>query len=497
MKVLLLYPDRDFDPEGQLPPNEPALADDLELDVLYAAMAGDDQFTRDVAREVVLSGLSDPDTIRYRQRVLADCLGHEQIVRDLYAIAADAVRAPRKVWFGILLHSSPENILHRSVQILKVLTDNLKQLRALAGEHAGEFGSPGFGRFFTMVFDELDDAYFAALEEHLAELELPRGVLMSAELGTGNKGVRHTLHQPEQLSWWERLTGRDRDSVGFQIPPRDEAGARALTELAGHGVNLAANALAQSADHVLDFFAVLRKELAFYLGCLALHELLERKGQPTCFPDPAPAGRPALTAEGLYDVGLALSQETRTVGNDLAADGSSLVLVTGANQGGKSTFLRSVGLAQLMLQCGMFVGAEAFRADLRRRVFTHFKREEDATMSSGKLDEELARMSEIADLIAPGDLLLCNESFASTNEREGSEIGRQVLRALTGSGVKAVFVTHLYDLAHSLYEQGLDTRTFLRAERQPDGSRTFRLSPGEPLPTSYGEDSYRRIFAEP
>ena len=125
--------------------------------------------------------------------------------------------------------------------------------------------------------------------------------------------------------------------------------------------------------------------------------------------------------------------------------GKSLVVITGANQGGKSTFLRAVGLAQLMLQAGMFVGAETFAADARDGIFTHYKREEDSAMDHGKLDEELDRMSTIAGWLLPGSLLLSNESFASTNEREGSEIARQVLAALTESGVKVVFVTHLFD----------------------------------------------------
>jgi DNA mismatch repair ATPase MutS len=170
------------------------------------------------------------------------------------------------------------------------------------------------------------------------------------------------------------------------------------------------------------------------------------------------------------------------------------VMITGANQGGKSTFLRSVGLAQLMMQAGMFVPAESFRANVCAGVFTHFKREEDASMTRGKLDEELNRMSEIADTITPSGLLLCNESFASTNEREGSEIARQIVRAMVEAKVKVFFVTHLYDLASSLCRRQLQTALFLRAERKPDGARTFRVLPGEPLPTSYGEDSYRRIF---
>ena len=103
-------------------------------------------------------------------------------------------------------------------------------------------------------------------------------------------------------------------------------------------------------------------------------------------------------------------------------------------------------------------------------------------------------MSEIADRISPHCILLCNESFASTNEREGSEIARQVVRAMLDKQVRVFFVTHMYDLAHSFHAQQLDTALFLRAEREPDGRRTFKVLEGEPLPTSYGEDSYRRIF---
>jgi DNA mismatch repair ATPase MutS len=191
---------------------------------------------------------------------------------------------------------------------------------------------------------------------------------------------------------------------------------------------------------------------------------------------------------------LTLHLDDRAVGNTVDADGKQLLMITGANQGGKSTFLRSVGVAHLMMQSGMFVGARSFRAGVRTGVFTHYKREEDATMRSGKLDEELRRMSDIADEIGPDALLLCNESFASTNEREGSEIARQVVRAMLDRGIRVVFVTHMYDLAHGFHAQHLGTAMFLRAERHPDGRRTFKLVAGEPLPTSYGEDSYRRIF---
>jgi DNA mismatch repair ATPase MutS len=202
----------------------------------------------------------------------------------------------------------------------------------------------------------------------------------------------------------------------------------------------------------------------------------------------------AFSAAGLYDPCLALTVSTPVIGNDVSAGGASLTVITGANQGGKSTFLRSVGLAQLMMQSGMFAAAAALRASVCPAVFTHYKREEDATMTSGKLDEELARMSDITAHITPGSLLLCNESFASTNEREGSEIARQIIRAMRGAGIRVFFVTHLYDLARGLYAEPGPAALFLRPERQLDGRRTFRLVLGEPLPTSHGQDVYADVF---
>jgi DNA mismatch repair ATPase MutS len=184
----------------------------------------------------------------------------------------------------------------------------------------------------------------------------------------------------------------------------------------------------------------------------------------------------------------------KVVGNDVNADDKSLVIITGANQGGKSTFLRSIGLAQLMMQCGMFVPAESLCANICGRLFTHYKREEDSTMKSGKLDEELGRMSGIVDQIIPNSMVLFNESFAATNEREGSEIARQIVTALLEKRIKVFFVTHQYEFAHSMCRQDPDSTMSLRAERLADGTRTFRLIESEPLQTSYGKDLYNNIF---
>nr|WP_244262760.1 hypothetical protein [Thermoanaerobacter siderophilus] len=257
-----------------------------------------------------------------------------------------------------------------------------------------------------------------------------------------------------------------------------------------------ANALAQSADHILSFFNILRTELAFYIGCLNLYEKLAQIGEPVSFPIPVASSERRHSFKGLYDVCLALTMKQKIVGNDLNADNKDLAIITGANQGGKSTFLRSIGLAQLMMQCGMFVPAEYFSANICDGIFTHYKRKEDATMKSGKLDEELSRMSDIVDNIKPNSMVLFNESFAATNEREGSEIARQIITALIEKRIKVFFVTHLFEFAYSFYNKKLENVIFLRAERRNDGKRTFKITEGKPLQTSYGEDLYKKIFGE-
>jgi len=529
MKVFLMHPDRDFDVKPALrdeifdamtsgdlfaltrvwrdrqrkrqaapdapPGTDDALAQDLELNTLWGAMAGGDDFLFQTAKRAVLSGLRDADGIKYRQRVLADSLERFAIVRQLYDLAIEALENERKADGGLWPTDRPETSLNRSVRVLTLHLDVLKRLRHIADLHAEEFRSEGFTRFFAMLKEELSDEYLQSVGQQLRDLAFSHGLLESAKLGKGDKGRDYIVRRMREQRWTERLPFANRTpSYSFTIAPRDEAGFKALEEVRARGINLLANAVAQAADHIRSFFSMLRLELAFYLGCLNLQERLGQKGESICFPEPLPEDEPALSAAGLYDVCLTLHIEDHVIGNDMDADGKSLVMITGANQGGKSTLLRGLGLAHLMMHSGMFVAAGSFSASICAGVFTHYKREEDATMTGGKLDEELSRMSEVADQIVPHSILLCNESFASTNEREGSEIARQVIRAMLDKQIKVFFVTHMYDLAHGFYEQHLDIALFLRAEREADGRRTFKLVLGEPLPTSYGEDSYRRIF---
>jgi DNA mismatch repair ATPase MutS len=498
MKAFLMYHDRDFDPQQPLPWNADALTQDLELTTLFTAMARDDKFLCDIVRVAVLSGLeNDLDTIRYRQSVLQDCLNNAALIREMYALAVEAIDGEKKMFWGAF-SKYPNSILHRGVDLLQLFVTMLQRLRDLAEKHQDSFVSEGFTRLFAMLQHELSAEYFASIQDHLTQLQFRHGVLISAELGQGNKGTNYVLRKGADANqnWLERLLGPKPPSFTVYIADRDDAGTRAQSELRDRGINLVANALAQSTDHILSFFSMLRIELAFYVGCLNLHEQLSQKGEPVCFPTPRSADKRCRTAQELYDVCLALLVDERVVGNDLSADEKELTIISGANQGGKSTFLRSIGLAQLMMQSGMFVPAAHYQVNLCDRIFTHYKREEDATMNSGKLDEELSRMSGIVDHLTPHSLVLFNESFAATNEREGSEIARQIVSALLEKHIQVFFVTHLYTFAAGFYDRHLPNVLFLQPERQADGHRTYKIVAGEPTQTSYGPDLYRKVFGD-
>jgi hypothetical protein len=496
VRVHLLYADRDFDMAATLPPNAPALSQDLALGVLFDAMAAGDPFLLDVARKLVLSSETDLQTIRHRQDVLRDCLAHRATIREMYGLAVEAIEGEGRHFWRWADHSRV--IAPRAVDVLQMLVGILQRLHAIADTHGETFKSAGLRTLFGQLRTELSDEYFAEIQGRLSELNFRDGMLIGAELGRGNKGTHYRLLRgANHGAPRRRMFGRRTPALAINIDPSDEHGTKALSELTGMAMNPVANALGQSADQVISFFRMLRTEMAFYVGCLNLEERLREKGEPISFPGPSAPDERQLSFTGLYDVCLSLGLEQRVVGNDADADGKQLIVITGANQGGKSTFLRSVGLAQLMMQGGMFVAAESFRANVCEGVFTHFNREEDAAMKSGKLDEELSRMSAIVDRIRPNCLMLFNESFAATNEREGSEIAGQIVDAFLERGMKVLFVTHMFALAQRYHEKRMAGALYLQAERESDGRRTFLLFEREPSRTSFGEDLYNRIFGPP
>ena len=150
-----------------------------------------------------------------------------------------------------------------------------------------------------------------------------------------------------------------------------------------------------------------------------------------------------------------------------------------------------------MMQCGLMVMAGSYSAGIFPDIFVHFTRREDSEMNSGRLDEELGRMNGIIEHLGKDSLLLLNESFATTTEKEGSQIAYNIIKALTEAGVRILTVTHLLSFAKRMYDETAGdpegAAEFLTAERKSDGERTFRMIRHEPELTSFGLDLYREI----
>ncbi len=495
------------EPSSPRPWNAPELIRDLQLDNVFTAMASGDGLVREVVETVVLNATqNDVETIRYRQSVLSDSLAQPDLVRELYDLATDAEHRAREHYIGALLTRYPDWSLRNSIAVLTALLEPIKRLHAIAETRSTAFQSAGWQHLFSEIRKNLDSERLENIKRHLEGLRFRDGVLLSARLGPGNHGQDFRLHPvPRKPGGWLRRFLRScfprsftrTSAFDFALDPRDESGARSLREVRNRGLAIAAGSLEKASDHVRDFFSMLRCELAFYVGCLNLHEQLHDRGVALCIPMPH-AGTPhQLRTRDLRDVVLVLDGVQRVVGNDLDTEAKDLLVVTGANRGGKSTFLRSLGLAQLMMQAGLFVAAQSFGASICDGIFTHYAREEDLSLRSGKLDEELARLSAIVDHLTADPLILCNESLAATNEREGSEIARQVATALLERKKRLVFVTHLYEFARTMYELAPEGVLFLRAERSDDGARPFRMVEGVPIETGFAADLYAGIFGSP
>jgi len=494
MKVFLMYENKDFVIDEDLPKNAETLMSDLELEPLLDCMSKDDEFLYDVSRKALLCSLDSIRDVAYRQEVLKDCIKNPIITKKLYELTIKSLAQKQERWLGVF-GRYPGSLLSSSVSLLDMYFELFVEMRQIADENIQNFNSSGFQRFFKMIQKELDDEYLMLVKEHLKELKFKDGVLLSAKLDLANESISYTLRRDKfaTKSWLGKILTPKSKEYSFSLHPRDDAGAKVLRNLRDEGLNKIATSLSHSANHIDNFFISLRRELAFYMGCLNLCEKLQELNFPFVFPNVVPLEERIFFTKELCDISLALIKNEKIMGNDINTD-AKLFFITGANQGGKSTFLRSIGQAQLMLQCGMFVSAMSFKANLCSGVFTHFKKEEDKTMKSGKFDEELVRMNDIVETIKPNALILFNESFASTNEIEGSLIASQIIKALMQKNIKIFFVTHMFELAQSFYKQKIKNTIFLRANRDKDGKRDFKMTQAPPLTTSFAKDIFDSIF---
>lgn len=231
------------------------------------------------------------------------------------------------------------------------------------------------------------------------------------------------------------------------------------------------------------------RQAMFLAGCARLYQHGQEAGMHFCMPK-----RGEEAADKVYELSLALQILELPIHNTVSLSKYQSIIVTGANQGGKSTFLRSLGIAQVMCQTGMFVAAKGYPLHAYKDIFTHFTRREDVTMNMGKFEEELKRMEQILRGAKENTLILLNESFATTTEVTAFQIAMDITHACLEKSVTMWVVTHITKYAKELYKENHDDILFLSAGRQADREIRFTMYEKEPGDTSYGLELYEEMI---
>jgi DNA mismatch repair protein MutS len=203
-------------------------------------------------------------------------------------------------------------------------------------------------------------------------------------------------------------------------------------------------------DFVDPVIGAFDREVQFYLAYLEYIQRFQAAGLAFCYPEVT--GQPGeVYAEDAFDLALAnkaVPERSAVVPNDFSLKGLERILVvTGPNQGGKTTFARMVGQLHYLASLGLPVPGRRARLLLPDQVFTHFEREEDLANLRGKLEDELVRIHDILGRATADSVIVMNESFASTTLRDALVVGTAVIQQLLQLGCLSVYVTFVDELA--------------------------------------------------
>lgn len=241
--------------------------------------------------------------------------------------------------------------------------------------------------------------------------------------------------------------------------------------------------------------ATLASELAFFLGAACLIQELRAQGLALCRPAIAPIQARICRIEGCYALDLALRLRAihgdaalrDLVANDVAFDHTArIALLTGPNSGGKTTYTRAIGQAQVLFQAGLLVPGRAAQLSPADGVLTHFASAERLDFSGGRLAEELERLATIFQVATPASLILLNEPLTSTDLRSARALGRDLLSGLHLLGARTMFVTHIHELvddALALAPQGAGVISLIAgfdALQSTSQVPSYRIEPGLP-----------------
>ncbi len=258
-----------------------------------------------------------------------------------------------------------------------------------------------------------------------------------------------------------------------------------------------------------DDLAGLEEQLDFYDGAIKLIQLAEHKGLKMCRPKLLPMERREAEIKGVFDLCLfksAILRNRNAVGEELLVtndvsmnDSERFFILTGANNGGKTTFIRAVGLCQLLAQAGLYVPAESCTISPVDFIYTHFPKEEQTGINTSRFTMEIKEFKTISDTITQNSLLIMNESIQSTTPKECVDIASELVKIFTFIGARGFFATHLTDLAYMCDEfngePGVKSRTASLVMHTDEATqkRMYKAEHGLPSENSYAKTIFKQF----
>ena len=206
----------------------------------------------------------------------------------------------------------------------------------------------------------------------------------------------------------------------------------------------------RNADYLDDVVAAFDREIQLYLGYLRHIAPMKAAGLTFCYPAVSESSK-SVRASATFDIALAhklVGDSVRVVCNDFALTGiERMFVVTGPNQGGKTTFARTFGQLHYLAALGFPVPGRDVQVYLYDSMFTHFEREEDVADLTGKLEADLKRVQVILEEATPDSVVILNEIFNSTSLADAIELGSNVLKELMSRDLLCVCVTFVDELS--------------------------------------------------
>jgi DNA mismatch repair protein MutS len=452
--VSILYRDAQDAPDDELA-EAPSCVGDLRLDQVIAALtAGRDEYR---LTTFLYRPLRSVETVRYRHHVLRDL--ERAPVRDAVATFARGMAQVR-------MHLHLADTLHHERQRQRWFVSAAAVYCGVVPAFTGalrkaEIRSPGL----RLLCDYLD-AYtgsqeFAALgaDTHGREAELSeiaysvhlRGTRVTVNAYDGEPDVGEEV--AEAFAKFQQGAVRDH-LVRF----RDFSDINHVeTQILDLVARLFPEPFARLAEYrrrhdgfVDPNVARCEREVQFYLAYLEYIAPLTAAGLTFSYPRVSARSK-EIAATATFDLALAaklVAGQIPVVCNDLHLSGRERVLVvSGPNNGGKTTLARTFGQLHYLAGLGLPVPGRDTRVFLPDRIFSHFERKEDIRTLRGKFEDELARIHAILQEATADSVLVMNESFGSTTLRDAVVVGTEVMRQILALGALGVFVTFVDELA--------------------------------------------------